>query len=94
MYVFKAKATILSTGAAGFRPYGWPINNLTGDEMAMAYRAGVEMLETEFLDTHSTSADYPADGLYLGARGKKERRGDYLMQKVKHSLSTLRDRTH
>ena len=71
LYVFKAKATVISTGAAGFRPYGWPIYNLTGDGMAMAYRAGVEMLGTEFLDTHSTRADYPAYGLYLGRRGNK-----------------------
>ncbi|MBW1913242.1 MAG: FAD-binding protein [Deltaproteobacteria bacterium] len=60
LYVFRAKSTVLCTGAAGFKPPGWPISNLTADGHAMAYRAGAEISGKEFLDTHFTRADRPA----------------------------------
>jgi len=68
LHIFKAKATVISTGAAGFKPAGWPISNLTADGHAMAYRAGTEITGKEFLDTHQTRADYPAarGGMFMG----------------------------
>ena len=60
VYIFKAKATVISTGAAGFKPAGWPISELTGDGMAIAYRVGAELVGSEFVDTHSIWADFPA----------------------------------
>ena len=57
---FKSKATVLCSGAAGFKPPGWPIHALTADGDAMAYRAGAEITGKEFADTHPTDAEYPA----------------------------------
>jgi succinate dehydrogenase/fumarate reductase flavoprotein subunit len=59
LYIFKAKATVISTGAAAFKPMGWPVAELTGDGQAMAYRAGAELIGNEFLDTHGCDADSP-----------------------------------
>ena len=59
LYIFKAKATVISTGCAGFKPVGWPITELTGDGQAMAYRAGAELLGNEFVDVHSTWINPP-----------------------------------
>jgi len=59
LYIFKAKATIMSVGASGFKSLGWPISSLTADGEAMAYRAGAEIAGKEFIDTHPTRADTP-----------------------------------
>jgi len=59
LYIFKAKATVMSVGACGFKPLGWPISSLTADGEAMAYRAGAEIAGKEFVDTHSTRAGSP-----------------------------------
>lgn len=59
LYIFKAKATVMSTGAGGFKTLGWPIGNLTTDGQAMAYRAGAEITGKEFNDTHETTAEHP-----------------------------------
>ena len=64
LYVFKANATIISTGCAGFKPDGWPISELTGDGQAMLYRIGAELTGSEFVDTHSTRTDYPGWGMH------------------------------
>jgi succinate dehydrogenase/fumarate reductase flavoprotein subunit len=58
-YIFMAKATILCTGAAAFKPPGWPVHNLTADGDAMAYRVGAEITGKEFADTHPTGAENP-----------------------------------
>jgi len=70
LYIFKAKATILSVGACGFKPAGWPIGELTADGEAMAYRAGAEVTGKEFVDSHSTGADNPARMRLPGGRGR------------------------
>ena len=57
---FQAKATVLATGAGGFKPAGWPIHGLTSDGDAMAYRAGAEITGKEYADPHPTSAENPA----------------------------------
>ncbi len=59
VFIFKAKATVISAGSAGFKTLGYPISELTGDGHAMAYRAGAEIIGKEFIDTHSTRADHP-----------------------------------
>ena len=50
-YIFKAKATIVSSGIVNFRSVA-EIANLTGDGEAMAYRAGAELTSKEFPDEH------------------------------------------
>jgi len=60
LYIFKAKATVISAGAGGFKPAGWPIGQLTSDGDTMAYRAGAEITGKEFGDPHDTSAEYPS----------------------------------
>jgi succinate dehydrogenase/fumarate reductase flavoprotein subunit len=62
LIVLKAKAVIMSVGAAGLKPPGFPISNLTADGEAMAYRAGAEISGKEFQDPHFTNADTPAVG--------------------------------
>lgn len=62
-YVFLAKNVIICTGAAAFKPVGWPISNLTADGDVMAYRAGAEITGKEFPDPHCTALEYPA---YIG----------------------------
>ena len=58
LYIFKAKVTIICTGAAGFKPWtGWPICQLTADGHAMAYRIGAEITGKEFVDFHGRPAD-------------------------------------
>jgi succinate dehydrogenase/fumarate reductase flavoprotein subunit len=58
--VFGAKAVVISAGAGGFKPPGWPISELTSDGDAMAYRIGAEITGKEFSDPHPTSAEDPA----------------------------------
>ncbi|MBW1863180.1 MAG: FAD-binding protein [Deltaproteobacteria bacterium] len=60
IYTFKSRATVLCSGAAGFKPPGWPIHALTADGDAMAYRVGAEITGKEFTDTHYTDAEHPA----------------------------------
>lgn len=59
-YIFGAKATVMSAGAGGFKPPGWPISELTADADAMAYRVGADITGKEFSDPHPTTAEYPA----------------------------------
>jgi succinate dehydrogenase/fumarate reductase flavoprotein subunit len=63
LYVFGAKATVMSAGCASFKPVGWPVSELTADADAMAYRAGAEITGKEFNDTHDTDAEHPATTL-------------------------------
>ena len=61
LYIFKAKATVMSVGACGFKPAGYPpLAQLTADGEAMAYRAGAEITGKEFVDTHFTRVDDPS----------------------------------
>jgi succinate dehydrogenase/fumarate reductase flavoprotein subunit len=70
LIVFKTKAVIMASGAAGFKPHGFMIGNLTGDGESMAYRAGAEVSGKEFQDPHWASAEHPATGPTFGPKGK------------------------
>lgn len=60
LYIFKAKATVMATGAASFKPNGTPLSVVTGDGDAMAYRAGCEITGKEWNDCHPSRAESPA----------------------------------
>jgi succinate dehydrogenase/fumarate reductase flavoprotein subunit len=68
-YVFKAKATVVSTGANSFKPVGSGISSLTGDGIAMAYRAGAGVTGKEFPSKSVTLAAYPQWRSYGGFVG-------------------------
>src|SRR5204862_65723 len=57
---FKAKAVVLATGGIG---RGFKITSnrweYTGDGQAMAYRAGAELLDMEFVQFHPTGMVWP-----------------------------------
>ncbi|OGQ55447.1 MAG: fumarate reductase/succinate dehydrogenase flavoprotein subunit [Deltaproteobacteria bacterium RIFCSPLOWO2_02_FULL_50_16] len=58
--IFQAKAVILATGGAC---KAWSINSnsweYTGDGLAMAYRAGGELMDVEFVQFHPTGMVWP-----------------------------------
>ena len=58
--VFKAKATILATGGLG-RAYRVTSNSWegTGDGVSLAYHAGAELLDMEFIQFHPTGMIWP-----------------------------------
>ncbi|KAA3659568.1 MAG: FAD-binding protein [Chloroflexi bacterium] len=58
--VVLAKATIMCAGAGSFKAPGFPIQSLTSDGDAMAYRAGAIITGKEWIDFHWTSAETPA----------------------------------
>ena len=58
--VFKAKSVVIATGGIG---KAWRINSnsweYTGDGMALAYEAGVELMDMEFVQFHPTGMVWP-----------------------------------
>ena len=71
-----AKATIFATGGAG-RAYAKTTNGYasTGDGMAIAYRAGIPLMDMEFVQFHPTSLKENGVLLSEAARGE----GAYLL---------------
>jgi len=82
--VFKAKAVVLATGGVG-RAYEITSNSweYTGDGLAMAYDAGAELIDMEFLQFHPTGMVWPPSvrGILVteGVRGE----GGVLLNKDK-----------
>ncbi|MCK6690953.1 MAG: fumarate reductase/succinate dehydrogenase flavoprotein subunit [Thermoanaerobaculia bacterium] len=73
--VFRAKAVVLATGGVG-RAYKITSNSweYTGDGHALAYRAGAELIDMEFLQFHPTGMVWPpsVQGILVteGVRGE------------------------
>jgi fumarate reductase flavoprotein subunit len=68
---FRARAVIIATGGAG-RVFPFTTNGAikTGDGMAMAYRAGIPLMDMEFVQYHPTGL--PGTGILIteGSRGE------------------------
>src|ERR1700731_2946968 len=73
--VFKAKAIILATGGIG-RAYRITSNSweYTGDGQSLAYHAGAELIDMEFVQFHPTGMIWPPSGMGIlvteGVRGE------------------------
>ena len=65
-FILPAKAVVLSTGGAG-QIFARTTNppNATGDGMAMAFRAGAELQDMEFVQFHPTSLYLPSSPPFL-----------------------------
>lgn len=62
-YIFKAKATLVATGASSFKAAGNSMYWATADGEAMSYRAGAEIMSKEFGGKDvATVKDFPAAG--------------------------------
>jgi succinate dehydrogenase flavoprotein subunit len=88
--VFKAKSVVLATGGLG---KAYPITSnsweYTGDGMALAYEAGAELMDMEFVQFHPTGMVWPpgVQGLLVteAVRGEggilRNKNGDRFMEK-------------
>ena len=92
VYIFKAKATVLTAGASAMKPWGTrPVSNLTGDGMAMAYRAGAEITGNEWTyDAPRTGRTLESTLVYTYEEGD-ERHWNALGEEVlgTHSINPL-----
>ena len=98
-FIIPAKAVVLSTGGAG-QIFARTTNppNATGDGMAMAFRAGAELRDMEFVQFHPTSLYLPSSPPFLlseAMRGEggqlRNNRGEMFMQRY-HPLGGLAPR--
>jgi L-aspartate oxidase len=94
-----ADATVLATGGCG-QVYRYTTNPVvaTGDGYAIAWRAGVRLVDMEFVQFHPTALDTPENPLALiseAVRGEgavlRNDRGDRFMKK-RHRLADLAPR--
>ncbi len=98
-FIIPAKAVVLSTGGAG-QMFARTTNppNATGDGMAMAFRAGAELQDMEFVQFHPTSLYLPSSPPFLlseAMRGEggqlRNNRGETFMSRY-HALGALAPR--
>ncbi|WP_413935603.1 L-aspartate oxidase [Nitrospira sp. BLG_1] len=98
-FVIPAKAVVLSTGGAG-QVFARTTNppNATGDGMAMAFRAGAELQDMEFVQFHPTSLYLPSSPPFLlseAMRGEggqlRNNKGESFMTRY-HPLGVLAPR--
>ncbi len=75
-HVFSAKAIVLATGGIG-RAYKITSNSWegTGDGHALAYRAGAELIDMEFIQFHPTGMVWPPSVQGHPGHGRRARRG-------------------
>jgi len=98
-FILSAKAVVLSTGGAG-QIYARTTNppNATGDGMAMAFRAGAQLQDMEFVQFHPTALYLPSSPPFLlseAMRGEggqlRNNKGEVFMQRY-HPLGALAPR--
>ncbi|MGE0645235.1 MAG: L-aspartate oxidase [Nitrospira sp.] len=99
LFILPAKAVLLSTGGAG-QVFARTTNppNATGDGMAMAYRAGAELRDMEFVQFHPTALYLPSSPPFLlseAMRGEggqlRNNKGEAFMPRY-HPLGVLAPR--
>ena len=88
--IFKAKSVVIATGGIG---KAWPITSnsweYTGDGMALAYEAGAELMDLEFVQFHPTGMVWPpgVQGILVteAVRGEggilRNKKGERFMEK-------------
>lgn len=98
-FILPAKAVVLSTGGAG-QIYARTTNppNATGDGMAMAFRAGAQLQDMEFVQFHPTALFLPSSPPFLlseAMRGEggqlRNSKGELFMHRY-HPLGALAPR--
>ncbi|MBX3301719.1 MAG: L-aspartate oxidase [Nitrospira sp.] len=98
-FILPAKAVLLSSGGAG-QIFARTTNppNATGDGMAMAFRAGAELQDMEFVQFHPTALYLPSSPPFLlseAMRGEggqlRNNKGEAFMQRY-HPLGVLAPR--
>lgn len=98
-FILPAKAVLLSTGGAG-QIFARTTNppNATGDGIAMAFRAGAELQDMEFVQFHPTALYLPSSPPFLlseAMRGEggqlRNNKGEAFMQRY-HPLGVLAPR--
>jgi L-aspartate oxidase len=98
-FILPSKAVVLSTGGAG-QIYARTTNppNATGDGMAMAFRAGAQLQDMEFVQFHPTALYLPSSPPFLlseAMRGEggqlRNNKGEVFMQRY-HPLGALAPR--
>lgn len=85
IYFFNAKSVILCTGAGGFKPNGFPINDLTHDGTIMAYNIGAKVTGKEWNDGHGGSA-VNAAACYDGWHGMFDEKPSITSVDIHHDL--------
>jgi len=85
IYFFNAKSVILCTGAGGFKPNGFPINDLTHDGTIMAYNIGAKVTGKEWNDGHPGQTKNAAD-CYGGWHGMFDKKPETTSVSIHHDL--------
>ena len=85
IYFFHAKSVILCTGAGGFKPNGFPINDLTHDGTIMAYNIGAKVTGKEWNDGHGGSS-VNAAACYDGWHGMFDQKPSTTSVEIHHDL--------